>query len=505
MKAVSLPLSFLLACAHGASAQQATRESATAALAKAVGFYREKVASHGGYVYVYSGDLSLREAEGIPGPDTIWIQPPGTPLVGLAFLEAYRAIGDPACARAALDAALALTRTQLHSGGWYYSGHFDAEGRRPWFYRLDPDGKPLPDPTPEADLDAPTGWNTTRQAKYRDKNETILDDNVTQAALRFLVEIDGDLKGKNAEIHDAAMHGLTALLNAQYPAGGWSASFDRFPRNPASEAEYPIADASYPADWPREWPKDFRGCYVTNDELMTRCVTTLLKAHEVYGASDPRYLEGLRKAGDFLIRAQMPDPQPAWAQQYDAEMKPCWSRAFEPPAISSRESEEILRSLLEIALVTRDKRYLEPVPKALAYLKKSELPGGRLSRFHELQTNKPLYFTRGQGGKGFVMTYDDSRVSSNYGWINESRLDAIERDFRAVSAGQKPRPERDPDLAKHAAEVIAALDDRGAWTEPGTVRNAEGKKTEPPGGIVKSETFVANVRTLCAFLETLAR
>ncbi|MCP5550063.1 MAG: hypothetical protein H7A53_04135 [Akkermansiaceae bacterium] len=201
----------------------------------------------------------------------------------------------------------------------------------------------------------------------------------------------------------------------------------------------------------------------------------------------------------------MPDPQPAWAQQYDAEMKPCWSRAFEPPAISSRESEEILRSLLEIALVTRDKRYLEPVPKALAYLKKSELPGGRLSRFHELQTNKPLYFTRGQGGKGFVMTYDDSRVSSNYGWINESRLDAIERDFRAVSAGQKPRPERDPDLAKHAAEVIAALDDRGAWTEPGTVRNAEGKKTEPPGGIVKSETFVANVRTLCAFLETLAR
>ncbi|MCB1087119.1 MAG: pectic acid lyase, partial [Verrucomicrobiae bacterium] len=92
-----------------------------AALVKAVAFYHQQAASHGGYVYRYSSDLTLREAEGIPGPDTIWIQPPGTPAVGEAFLDAYEATQDPACAQAALDAALALTRTQLHSGGWYYS------------------------------------------------------------------------------------------------------------------------------------------------------------------------------------------------------------------------------------------------------------------------------------------------------------------------------------------------------------------------------------------------
>ncbi len=49
------------------------------ALLKAVTFYHTQVANHGGYVYTYSSDLTLREAEGYPDPDTIWIQPPGTP------------------------------------------------------------------------------------------------------------------------------------------------------------------------------------------------------------------------------------------------------------------------------------------------------------------------------------------------------------------------------------------------------------------------------------------
>ena len=479
-------------------------ESVKAALVRAVTFFHGEVASHGGYVYRQSADLTLREAEGSPGPDTIWIQPPGTPAVGEAFLDAYEATRDPACARAALDAALALTRTQLHSGGWYYSGHFAPEDRRPWFYRLDPEGQPLPDPTPEAERRQPTGWHVTREARYRGKNETILDDNVTQAALHFLVRIDGVMEGRNAEIRSAVDHGLTALLNAQYPAGGWSASFDRFPGLPAEESAYPKKPASYPDDWPREWPKDFRGCYVTNDELMTRCVTTLLRAHETRGASDARFLEALKRSGDFLILAQMPDPQPAWAQQYDAGMVPCWSRAFEPPAISSRESEEIMRSLIQIAAVTGDTRYLEPIPRALEYLKRSELPGGKLSRFYELQTNKPLYFARGAGGKGFEMTYDASRVSSNYGWINDSHLAEIEALYRAARDQAPPAATAaagPDDMGASVAAILAAQDARGAWaTAGGIMRDAEGRKTEPAGGVIESATFIANVATLCDYL-----
>ena len=49
------------------------------------------------------------------------------------------------------------------------------------------------------------------------------------------------------------------------------------------------------------------------------------------------------------------------------------------------------------------------MPPALAYLKKSLLPDGRLARFYELKTNKPLYFT-----KTYELTYDDSDMPTHY-------------------------------------------------------------------------------------------
>jgi hypothetical protein len=39
-----------------------------------------------------SEDLRHRQGEGVAGPSEIWVQPPGTPTVGLAFLAAYEAI-----------------------------------------------------------------------------------------------------------------------------------------------------------------------------------------------------------------------------------------------------------------------------------------------------------------------------------------------------------------------------------------------------------------------------
>lgn len=128
-----------LSVAFAASA--ATPAEVSAALSKAVTFYHGHAAAHGGYVYRYSADFSLREAEGIPGPDTIWIQPPGTPAVGMAFLDAYEATKDKACLTAAVEAAQAVSRTQLTSGGWDYSGHFDAMNRAKHLYRRDVEGR----------------------------------------------------------------------------------------------------------------------------------------------------------------------------------------------------------------------------------------------------------------------------------------------------------------------------------------------------------------------------
>ena len=105
-----------------------------------------------------------------------------------------------------------------------------------------------------------------------------------------------------------------------------------------------------------------------------------------------------KQGGDFLLLAQMPDPQPAWAQQYNADMQPVWSRQFEPTAISGRESQAAMWALLKLATATGDKKYLAPVAKAITYLRTVLLPGNKLARFYELNTNKPLYFERGPGG-----------------------------------------------------------------------------------------------------------
>ena len=73
-------------------------------------------------------------------------------------------------------------------------------------------------------------------------------------------------------------------------------------------------------------------------------IRTMLAAWDVYG--EKKYLASAKRCGDWLILAQMPDPQPAWAQQYDVNMHPVWDRKFEPPAITGSESQTVMNALL---------------------------------------------------------------------------------------------------------------------------------------------------------------
>lgn len=487
------------------AAPPASPATAKAALLKAVAFYHGKASAHGGYVYRYSADFSLREAEGIPGPDTIWIQPPGTPAVGLAFLDAYETTGDPACLKAAVDAAHALSRTQLSSGGWYYSGSFGSADRQKWLYRRDAQGKLISGqngPKGEA------GWHLWKVGKHKGDNQTTLDDDVTQSAIRLLVRADKATGFKDEEIHEAAQFALETLLKVQYPAGGWSTNHETYPDAPPSAARYPLKQASFPKSWSRTWTKDFTGCYVTNDNLHATAMDALILASQVY--QEPKYLEGAKKAGDFLLLAQLPQPQPAWAQQYDENMQPVWSRAFECPAVSGRESQSMMWALLRLAAVTGDKKYLQPIPPAVVYLRKSILPSGKLARFYELETNKPLYFKRGPGGKGHELTYEDDRTASNYGWLWDPELDLIQAAWQRIHQGTpvpgfvQSKAAAKPPTDAEVADIVAALDSQGAWREKdgdrGVMRDANGKKTTPPGGVIYSETFVKNVQALSAWL-----
>ena len=124
--------------AVGAPAEAAppTAAEASQALRRAVDFFRKDVSASGAYLWRYAADLSKQEGEGRASKATAWVQPPGTPSVGGAFLFAYEATGDKHNLQAARETAHALVQGQLRSGGWDYRIEFADKPRRKYAYRV---------------------------------------------------------------------------------------------------------------------------------------------------------------------------------------------------------------------------------------------------------------------------------------------------------------------------------------------------------------------------------
>jgi PelA/Pel-15E family pectate lyase len=449
-----------------------TQADAGAALKKAVDFFRTKIAVQGGYVYTVSDDLTKREGEERVTPTQVWIQPPSTSTVGEAYLAAYQLTGEKYLLDAARETAECLIQGQLHSGGWYVLIEFDPAARAAEFdYRVDPKSGDKP----------------------KSRRFTTLDDNKTQSCLRFLMRLDRELQFKDERLHEATLYGLDHLVGAQFPNGAWPQQFDA-PPNPA---DYPVVKASYPETWSRTFPKvNYIRHYTFNDGSISDDAAVMLEAAEIYGES--RYLAAAEKAGDFMILAQMPEPQPAWAQQYDVDMHPAWARKFEPPSITGGESVDIVATLLNLYRATGRDKFLKPVPSALAYLQKSQLPEGGLARFYELQTNKPLYFT-----KKYELTYSDADLPTHYGFkVGSGKLGQLQAAYDKLKAEgppakktvEKPVIKFSKKIAEEARQVAAALDDRGAWVEDGRMRNFG--DDDSTTRVISTRTFVKNLPVL---------
>ncbi|ATC65813.1 pectic acid lyase [Nibricoccus aquaticus] len=485
-----------------ASSADTLHEQAQSALKKAATFYRTKVALHGGYTYYYSEDLKNYWGEGVGNADQIWVEPPGTPSVGLAYLKAYSATGDSYYLDAARETGLALVHGQLESGGWSQRIDFDPKGKFAGRYR---NGK--------GDKKGP--------------NNSSLDDDQTQSSIIFLCQLDRALEFKDAAIHDASLYALDSLLKAQFPIGafpqGWS--------EPVSD--YPILKASFPKDWPRLWPHEpYYRYYTLNDGLVGTVSEALLVAIECY--KDERYKKALSKLGDFLILAQMPDPQPAWAQQYNFEMQPTWARKFEPPAIAGLESEDAIRTLMKIYRVTGDEKYLEPIPRALTYLKTGVLPDGRMPRYRELETNRALYMTRKPGVSGnsnapgyYDFSYSDANLPAHYGWKQETSIKELAAEYEVLKKdGAKPasrkvaqsftetgklvsaQPNDSGDsaqsraaLEKQVREIVTAQDSEGRWVNVYDGERLVGQPKFAKGfRFIGSHTFNHHMEVLAAYL-----
>jgi len=438
-------------------------DEAERTLKLAATYFHDEVSVEGSYVWRVSPDGAFRSGEGKTDDRQGWVQAPGTPAVGSAYIAAYEATDDPYYWEAALNAGRALARTQLLSGGWHALMEFDPDRREAWCYRQD---RTVCDKV-----------GARRENRHRDAS--LLDDDITQGALRFLILLDQSDQD-TPEISEAARYGVAKLVEAQYPNGAWPFNLARRVNKAKQEAELG-AKGRYPAEWSRTFTKTPSPEYfVLNDHAMSNAIRTMLLAHQRYG--EDRFLESALRAGDFLLAAQMPAPQSGWAHVYSATMEPIWGRKFEPPALASWETASTIGVLIDLYRYTSEERFWEGAEKGVAWLERVRIGDNLWSRFYELETDQPLYMT-----KDYQLTHDDSDLPKHYGFQDTfgipAMLTAYQQAKEARANGEGPSAPLPPEIPREAelVEIIDTLDQEGRWIED---------------SLIHSTTFVGHAETL---------
>ncbi len=450
------PFIALLLVSSSFAADMPDPVAVTAAMKKAVSYAHTHLAREGGYASSYDKDGKTGETEHSESPTVISIQPPGTTTMGLSMLRAYRATGDESMLKAARDAAGALIKSQLASGGWDSDFDFDPEKMKKYHLRSQFDAG-----------DKETG---------KRRNSTTLDDNKTQSALHFLLEISHEPAFKeDAALQSTKKTAFDALLAAQETCGAWPQQFS----GPA-DASAPVMKASYPETWSRTFPAvKYTSFYTLNDGNLSEIAKVLMRAYEL--EKDERYLTALKKLGDFFILAQMPEPQPTWAMQYDHDMHPAWARKFEPPSVTAYESIGAMETLHSLWVLTGDEKYLAPIKPALAWFERSKLPDGTHARFYELKTNKPLFLVKDT----YELTYDDSNMPTHYSFkddqqdnlddfktkLAQSREELIQK--LAGPQNAKDWTKRAKGAADKARKAAESLDAEGRWLKSDRIDGSE--------------------------------
>ena len=398
---------------------------------------------HGGWPMAYSSDLSKRWGEWSECDEwQITVQPPATPSVGAVYLRAASVTENRRYLRIAREAADILAAGQLANGGWWHEMRLDAKGPAEYYFLKDKGDRS------KADLFC----------------TATLDDRTTQGAIDFMMRIAAETGDR--QYRSSARAGLDSLLSAQYPAGGWP-------------QHYPPGSGGYHR-------------YLTlNDGAGTDAMMTLLRGYHQY--DDGRYLAAALRAAQWLIDFQLPDPHRGWAQQYTLEGEAAPARWFEPPACCSAVTANVMNTLVEIFLKTGDKRYLSPIPDAIAWLEKSEIRPGVRARFYEIGTNRPIYVNNER-----QVVYDQVDLRPGYGWEGGYGSSAIANYRKMMRLGRiaytkdrqyttlEEEQARFRTLERRVEQVLARQEPEGYWIA---------------GERITCGAFVASCNTLCDYLE----
>ena len=244
-----------------------------------------------------------------------------------------------------------------------------------------------------------------------------IDNDATLMEIRFLARVQSQVPGaEGAAYRAAALKGLSYLLGAQLPNGGWP-------------QVYPLQGGYHDA-------------ITFNDSALSGTATLMLDAATREGdfAFVPADVaqaaaQSARKARDVILKSQVivAGKRTIWGQQHDAfTLAPVGARNFEPAALSSAESSDLIQFLMKQP--DRTPEVEQAVRDGAAWLEAHALSGvewdraeGRLvekpgagplwSRFYDIHTASPIFGDRDKKIETNVNAISLER-RKGYSWFN---------------------------------------------------------------------------------------
>ena len=338
-----------------------TRGAVLDAMRRAARHMDEQVSFRGGYVWQYLPDLSVSWGEMEAKRSMCWIQPPGTPTAGHAFLDAYHATGEELFYNAAVRTAQALMAAQHPAGGWNYIHDFAGEASlKHWYETI-----------------GINGWRLEEFQHYY--GNATFDDAGTAVSSQFLLRMY--LEKKDAQFKPALDRAIDFVVQAQFQGGvadgGWP---QRWPVQPAAITSMPLPNPGQLPVGARAGMED--GDYTTmvtfNDDVagenikfMLMCITSL---------GETRLVAPVTRAMECLRTLQQPAPQAGWGLQHLATDRngrpagaPAGARSYEPRGLATHTTQTNVQQLFNYFRLTGERKYLARVPEAIAWLESCKL------------------------------------------------------------------------------------------------------------------------------------
>lgn len=444
-------------------------------------FLMDEVGYKGGFVWSYLPDLSRQWGELEAYRTMAWVQPPGTPSIGHLLLDAYHATGDEYYYEAAKKVANALIWGQLPCGGWNYMFDYAGENSLTQWYGT-------------------VGRQAWRMEEFQHYyGNATFDDNGTIHAAKLLLRMYVE---KNDPIFRPALEkAIRFVLESQYPIGGWP-------------QRYPLM-----YDHPFQGKEDYSSFITLNDDVSVENTEFLLQCYQAMGLQNIK--EPIMRAMNTIIVLQQGAPYAGWSDQYTvADLKPAHARSYEPRALNTTTTLQMIYQMLDFYQLTGESKFLTGVPFAIEFLESVKLPESELARFGrrgregydtfaprfiDPDTGKPLYVHRKGSnvvnGQYYVdqditntVTHYSSgaflniaRAKETYEKVKKMTMDELARNSPLLSNEQIPLDKyysRMPSAGrgipeKSVSELIKELTKEGYWLTPLRLTSNPYKKCPP--------------------------